>query len=130
MAFSAPATLKDKWPMPVKYGLTKKVVYQEMGDSVRTANGVDTSIMSSTNIDVVMDNLGGGLQKFAWLLRDDITIMSIDKVAIFPALALSVVPKVDDIIVMSDLTQWKVKGVCPDPADAHFELWIRPITSV
>jgi len=125
MAFSAPATLQDKWPMLVKYGLTKKVVYQEMGESVRTANGVDTIIMSSTNIDAVLDNTS----KFAWLLRDDITIMNIDKVAIFPALALSVVPKVDDRIVMSDLIQWKVKGVCPDPADAHFELWIRPITS-
>ena len=125
MGFSAPATFMDKWPLFVKFGATKKFVFQEMGKSVRDGNmGVDTPVISSTSLDVVFDK---DTSKYTWLKRDDASILSIDFVAIFPSLALPVVPKIGDTMLASDLVEYKVNGVCPDPLDMHYELWIRPI---
>jgi len=77
---------------------------------------------SSHNIEVVFD-------KVVASLVDGSTIRFIDRVAIFPALNLPVVPKVNDLIVDPSLTEWEVKDVVEDPVDAHFELRIRPITA-
>jgi len=63
---------------------------------------------------------------YSLVLVDDELILGIDKKAIFPALDLSVTPKINDIIVDGDLEMWNVIGVSPDPAEAHYELHVRP----
>jgi len=127
MAFSAAATLQAKWPLFAKYGATKACVYQSMLESSYTAGNVTKPIDASYSLDVVFDALGGGsLQKYQQMLNDGSTIRAIDRVAIFPALNLPVVPKIGDLIVDPSLTEWEVKAVSEDPVNAHYELWVRP----
>ena len=121
MAFSAPKTLKDKWPLFIKYGATKSCVYQSMDDASYTpGNDPLKPVLSSHNLEIVFD-------KVVASLVDGSTIRFIDRVAIFPALDLPVVPKINDLIVDPSLTEWEVKDVLGDPVDAHFELRVRPI---
>jgi len=128
MAFSAAATLQSKWPLFVKYGATKTCVYQSMLESSYTGGNVTKPIESSHTLEIVFDALGGGSrQKYQQVLDDGSTIRVIDRVAIFPALNLPVVPKINDLIVDPSLKEWEVKAVSEDPVDAHFELWVRPI---
>ncbi len=128
MGFSAPATLRDKWPLFIKYGATKACVYQAMSDSAYVGGNVTKSVISSHNLEIVFDSLGqGAVSKFQTTLSDGSTIRSIDRVAIFPTLLLPVVAKINDLIVDPSLTEWEVKAIAPDPVDAHWELLVRPI---
>ena len=124
MAFSAPKTLQAKWPLFVKYGATKTCVYQSMVDTIYTpADGnVLKPVDSSHTLEIVFD-------KVQAILVDGATIKIIDRVAIFPALELPVVPKINDLIVDPSLREWEVKDVVEDPVDAHYELRVRPITA-
>jgi len=128
MSFSAAKTLQDKWPLFVKYGATKACVYQSMTESTYTSGTVAKDVISSHNVDIVFDSLGGGsVQKYQQTLDDGSTIRVTDRVAIFPTLNLPVVPKISDLIVDPSLKEWEVKAVAEDPVDAHYELWVRPI---
>ena len=128
MAFSAPAILKDKWPLFVKYGATKSCVFQSMADSGYSSGTVLKPVDSSHTLEIVFDAIGGGSrQKYQQAVDDGSTIRVIDRVAIFPALNLPVVPKINDLIVDPSLKEWEVKAVSEDPVDAHYELWVRPI---
>jgi len=120
MGFSAPAILKDKWPLFVKYGATKTCVYQSMADSDYAGGNVTKPVDSSHTLEIVFDKITASLV-------DESTILFIDRVAIFPSLNLPVVPKINDLIVDSSLREWEVKDVVADPVDAHFELRVRPI---
>ncbi len=120
MAFSAPTLLLDNWKFFVKYGMTKACVYQSMLESSYTGGNVSKPVASSHNLDIVFDQIQASLV-------DGSTILSIDRVAIFPALDLPVVPKISDLIVDPSLKEWEVQNVVEDPADAHFELRVRPI---
>ena len=111
-----------KWPLLVKYGSTEKVIYQEMGDSNYDGNVVTNPVVSSHNLDIVIDTISTtGKGKF-----DDMAIKSIDLVAIFPILLLPMEAKIGDLIVMSSLDEWTVLQVTFDPMKAVYELWIRP----
>jgi len=122
MGFSAPITLQDKWPLFVKYGATKTCVYQSMEDTSYTpGNAPIKPVESSYNLEIVFD-------KILATQVDGETIRFIDRVAIFPALDLPVVPKINDLIVDPSLREWEVQDVIEDPVDAHFELRVRPIT--
>ncbi len=128
MAFSAPKTLLDKWNLFVKYGATEPCVFQSMDDSEYVGGTVTKPILSSHSLDIVFDALSQGAQaKFQISKADESAIRKIDKVTLFPALALPVAPKVNDLIVDSSLVEWEVKGVAKDPVKAHYELWVRPI---
>ncbi len=128
MAFSAPQTLMDKWPLFVKYGATKTCVYQSMLESAYNGGNVVKPVESSHNIEIVFDAIGGGSsQKYQKSLADGETVRKIDRVAIFPSLALPVIPKINDLIVDPSLKEWEVKGVSDDPVGAHYELHVRPI---
>ncbi len=120
MAFSAPSTFADKWPLFVKYGATKSCVYQSMYPSKYDGEDVLKNVKSSHNIEIVFDSIKE-------TLNDESTTRSINKVAIFPALLLSVDPKINDLIVDPDLTSWEVKAVSPDPLNMHYELLVKPI---
>jgi len=93
-----------------------------MLDSDYTGGNVTKPIDSSHSVDIVFDEIQASLV-------DGSTIMSIDRVAIFPALNLPVVPKIRDIIVDPSLREWEVQVVVGDPVDAHFELRVRPINA-
>ncbi len=121
MAFSAPQTLMNKWPLFKKYGATKSCVYQSMLASNYTGGNVTKPIESTHNVDIVFDKINASLV-------DESTIKIIDRVAIFPALALPVEPKINDLIVDPSLREWEVKAVVGDPVDAHYECRVRPIT--
>lgn len=120
MGFSAATTLQSKWPLFVKYGATKSCVYREMAGSTYSGGNVSKAIISSTNLEIIFD-------KVVASLVDGSTILVIDRVAIFPALNLPVVPKINDVIVDPSLREWEVKDVVEDPVDAHFELRVRPV---
>jgi len=120
MAFSAPQTLKDKWPLLVKYGATKTCTYQSMLESSYQDGNVTKPVDSSHVVEIVFDQIQASL-------IDGSTIMAIDRVAIFPALNLPVVPKINDLIVDPSLKEYEVKAIVEDPVDAHFELRVRPI---
>jgi len=120
MAFSAPAILKDKWPLFVKYGATTSCVYQEKGNSDYDGNDVTKPTLSSHSLEIVFD-------KIKTSLVDGSTIKIIDRIAIFPSLNLPVEPKINDLIVDSSLKEWKVKDTDKDPLGAHYELRVRPI---
>ena len=114
-----------KWPLLVKYGSTEKVIYQEMGGSNYDGNVVTNPVVSSHNLDIVIDTIStvgkGGKGKF-----DDMAVKSIDRVAIFPVLLLPMEAKMGDLIVMSSLNEWTILQVTFDPMKAAYELWIRP----
>ena len=120
MAVSIPATLLQKWPLFIKFGLAKGCTFQSVLESEYAEGNVVTPIDSSHNINVIFKNI----KQF---LIDGSTIRSIDRVALFPVLELPVIPKINDVIVDPSLTEWKVQEVVGDPADAHYELRVRPI---
>lgn len=129
MSFSAPTILQAKWPVLVKLGATKTCTYQSMlvpgysGGEV--TEGIDVSV---PGIEILFDALGStAAGRFQITLNDGSAVRSIDRVAIFPALDLPVVPRINDLIVDPSLSTWKVKAVSEDPVDAHYELWVRPM---
>ncbi len=122
MAFSAPQTLMAKWPLFTKYGATKSCVYQSMLASDYTGGNVTKPVASTHNVEIIFDRINSSLV-------DGSTIQIIDRVAIFPALALPVEPKINDLVVDPSLREWEVKDVVADPVDAHFECRVRPVTS-
>lgn len=120
MSFSAALTLQNKWPVFVKYGVTKSCVYQSMLPSEYAGGNVSKAVDSSTNLEIIFDKINVSLV-------DGSTILAIDKWAIFPSLNLPVVPKINDLIVDSSLREWEVKDIIEDPVDAHYDLRVRPI---
>lgn len=55
-------------------------------------------------------------------------VLSIDRIAMFPTLDLSVVPQVEDQIKeVASNDVWKVVGLLTDPASGHYSLHVRPI---
>jgi hypothetical protein len=61
---------------------------------------------------------------------DDITTLSIDRLAIFPKQDLSVAPRVGDTIDDDESIVWNVIGLGKDPAGAAHSLHIRPVGPV
>lgn len=122
MAVDAPALLWANWNKFVENGVTEACVFQEMDDTGYVPGGAPIKdVLSSHNVDIVFDEI----QKY---LTDDSTTKSITKVAILPSLALPVVPKINDLVVDSSLREWEVLAVVADPANAHYELGVKPIT--
>lgn len=61
---------------------------------------------------------------------DDVPILSIDRLAIFPKLDLSITPRVGDTIDDDEGIIWSVVGLGKDPASAAHSLHIRPVGPV
>jgi hypothetical protein len=123
MAVNAPKLLQQKWPILTRNGLTKTCLYRERASaSYSPTTGVVTqSTTSSHTLEILFDQIRASLV-------DGSTVLSIDRWAIFPALNLPVVPKVDDVIVAPNSREWVVKDVVEDPADASYSLRVRPQT--
>lgn len=120
MAVDIASTLLKKWPVFVNNGLTNLSTFQSMEESSYTpGNDVSTPVSSSHSIEIIFDNIQASLV-------DESTVRSIDRYAIFPVLLLPVVPKLNDLIVDSSLVVWTVKAINTDPANAHYQLHVRP----
>lgn len=120
MAINIPQALLNKWPLFVKAGATKPCTYKSMGNSNYTpGNQVTNPILSSTPLEIIFDDIKA-------FLVDDVSIFSIDKTAIFPVLLLSSIPKINDLIVGPDASKWKVIRIVVDPANACYQLQVRP----
>lgn len=128
MAVSIPKLLQSKWQAFVSAGVTTTCTYKSM--ELPTYNGgvVTKNVISQhPGTEIIFTAMGGGsLQKYQAMLVDGETIKKIDKVAVFPSLNLPVVPKINDFIVDPSAVSFKVKAVALDPANAAYELWVRP----
>jgi hypothetical protein len=129
MAFSAPTILKKNWPLLVKFGATKTCTYKKMASAAYAGGNVTKPTVSShPGLEIVFDVVGQGAdKKYQFKLEDGSAVRTIDKVAIFPALDLPVVPVINDLIVDPSSVEWIVKAVSEDPVNAHYELLVRPI---
>lgn len=97
--------------------------------SYNATTGVVTNTASTDyiGINIIFDEITKTINIYPKFKRDDESILSVDKVAIFPALDLPVEPKVGDIIVDPSNVNWKVQGVSTDPAKGSYGLHIRPV---
>jgi hypothetical protein len=110
-------------------GIRKSCTYKSI--AFPAAYDIDTGIVSTTFTDytgimIIFDEITSTINIYPKFKRDDESFLSIDKVAIFPSLALAVEPKVGDVIVDNANVNWKVQGVATDPASGHYALHVRP----
>lgn len=112
-----------------KFGTFRKsCTYKEMADSTynATTGAVTAVVTSTTTINIIFDEFGFTVVNAATSQGDELNILTIDRKAIFPALDLSISPKVNDLIVEGSTT-WRVMGISLDPKPAHYELHVRPV---
>ncbi len=110
-----------------KFGSIRKAcTYRQMEEPVYDGN-VTEAIKAEYPVMIIWDDFSftqtiAGISKF-----DDSTILSIDRIVIFPALDLPVVPDMIDRIVDDSSVLWAFVGIAQDPADAHYEIHVRPL---
>lgn len=91
-----------------------------------TTGGVVESVIGSQPVYIIFGEFTFSDTKAPTYKEDDSVIESTDKKAIFPQLDLSFIPKINDYIT-DNVKKWRVVGVSVDPANAHYELHVRPI---
>jgi len=110
-------------------GIRKECTYKSITvPSYNAQTGVVSGPVSTsyTGIKIIFDEFSANKASYSIFIKDDSSILSIDKIAILPVLDLAVIPKVEDEIVDNNSVTWRVKGIISDPADAHYELHVRP----
>jgi len=131
--------LRAKIKNKVNKGLDKlgtvqrAITYSAMSASAYDeATGTWTNtVLSTDNISVVFSEFVPTRSFSTDILNDEEPIRTIDRLVIFSSLLMTVVPSVNDVI--EDLEThvfWRVLGVSGDPADAHYELHVRPFDNV
>jgi len=114
-----------------KFGtIRKQIEYRKMSDTNYTPGNIQVSVLSSHTLDVIWDEFSFTSTMAALLQKDDSAILDVDKKVIFPALDLPVSPALTDRIVDDSGDTWAIMAIAADPADAHFELHVRPIAYV
>lgn len=108
--------------------IRRPVTYKEMGSAAYTvATGVVEEVVQSSNfLEVVWLTSPFAKLETESFKPDDINLLSIDQIALFPALDLPVKPKIGDQIVDEFNVTWIVMAVSTDPAGAHYQLHSRP----
>ncbi len=122
---NVPALIQANWPTFTANGLTRPTTYQQLATASYDANAGTVShvVVSSTVLEMVWDDFSNKRQtKF-----DDSTILSIDRVVIFPSLDLPVEPSTNDRVVDDSSDVWNVVQIAGDPAEGHYELHVRPV---
>lgn len=112
-------------------GIRKSTTYQVVADSVYDAEtGSTTNTVTASYPDVLMiwDEFSFSITYAQVKKFDDSTILSIDRKVIFPSLDLPVAPAPGDRVVDDSSVTWSIIGISVDPADAHYELHVRPLT--
>lgn len=112
----------------VKFGDIRKLcTYRSIGQpSYNTTSGAVTgSVIASEQVYIIFDDFNLTKNQASIKKIADQSIRSIDKIVIFPSLDLSFLPKTNDVIVDDLGVEWIVVGIQPDPADAHFELYVQ-----
>jgi len=114
----------------VKFGgIRKECTYKSITvPSYDAQTGVVSAPISTSyaGIKIIFDEFSTTVNNYPNFRKDDSSILAIDKIAIFPVLDLAVIPKVEDEIVDNNSVAWRIKGVSVDPAEAHYELHVRP----
>lgn len=111
-----------------KFGnIRKPCIYQEIDSAYYDAGSgsVIKNIVSEHPLMAIFDEASTGAVSNINVDEDTSRVREL-KVAIFPALDLPITPKNHDRIVMENSSVWSVCGNIGDPADAHYELVIRP----
>lgn len=112
-----------------KLGSIRKLInYQSTADDdyVPSTGTLTPTVVTTETIYAVFEPFSFTVVHSANRATDGITILSIDRKLIFPALDLTVTPKTNDFVIDTDTIKWRVIGVNPDPAGAHWELHLRP----
>ena len=111
-------------------GLRKLCNYKESGASVSDpATGASVPLyISEQDIYIIFDEFRMSMSFAPDKLADGSAVRMVDKVAIFPSLDLSIIPKVTDVIVDPGGTEWRVLGKAEDPSPGHYELHVRPLS--
>jgi len=97
------------------------------GYSVSTGNVVDV-VTDSHPLNVIWSDFNFTKNSAQEMKFDDSTILSIDRFIIYPALDLPVSAKVGDRVVDDSSDTWSIIAVGLDPALAHYELHVRPLS--
>jgi hypothetical protein len=122
--------VQANWP---KFGTIRKAcMYNAMpvvnfDPAVRTIN---TSPTSQTPLQIIFDIFSITSKMAPEQLADEDTIKTTDEKAMFPRLDLDpVVPKIGDIIVKPDSSEWRVMAMSKDPVPALYELHVRKLST-
>jgi len=113
-----------------KFGSIRRLCdYSSMQDPVYDADTKEVTVTATSveSVYIIFDSIA--LNSIFMKQEDDVTPLSIDRLAIFPKLDLLVTPHVGDMIEDDDGVVWNVIGIGVDPAGAHYELHIRPVES-
>lgn len=112
-----------------KFGtIRKECTYYQTGNSTED---IETGVVSPeivsthTNLFIIFDFPNAS--KMSHQLLDNISILAIDKIAMFPSLDLSITPTVNDIIVDHLSIRWQVISIFSDPQPGLYQLLIRPV---
>ncbi len=121
--------MQKHWP---KFGsILKDSTYTPTKNSSYDAvSGVVTELpdpLVEYSIKVIYDQFPQ-TKMYSPIAKGETEVLSIDRIAMFPALDLPVVPQIDDRLKeVASNDQWRVVGILTDPASGHYSLHVRPI---